>query len=137
MWKKDAQSCLSEKEWRNIMVKIAIARDGSQVSGHFGHCEAYALYQAEGEIISHIGDLKSPEHEPGKLPLFLASHGVNLIIAGGMGQRAVDLFHENDIEVILGVSGPVEKTARDYHAGCLVDSGSICSEHQHQCAGHE
>ena len=96
-----------------------------------------ALYQADELIIGHIGDLKSPEHEPGKLPPFLASHGVNIIIAGGMGQRAVDLFHENGIEVILGVSGSVDKAAQDYHSGNLVNSGSICSEHQHQCAEHE
>ena len=118
-------------------LKIAIAREGSQVSGHFGHCESYALYQAGDAMISHIGDLKSPAHEPGKLPPFLASHGVNVIIAGGMGQRAVDLFHENGIEVILGVSGAVDIAAQDFHAGRLVDSGSICSEHQHQCAEHE
>lgn len=116
-------------------VKIAIARDGSDVSGHFGHCEAYALYLAENSVIGHIEDLKSPGHEPGKLPPFLASHGVNLIIAGGMGQRAVDLFHENGIDVILGVKGAVDKAAQDYLAGTLVSGGSICAEHQ--CSGHE
>lgn len=115
-------------------MKIAIARDGFNVSGHFGHCEAYALYQADNSIISHIGDLESPGHEPGKLPPFLASHGVNLIIAGGMGQRAVDLFHENGIEVILGVSGAVDKAAQDYHSGTIVGGGSICAEHE--CTGH-
>ena len=118
-------------------MNIIVSRGVSEVSGHFGHCEAYALYQADESLIGHIGDLKSPEHEPGKLPPFLASHGVNLIIAGGMGQRAVDLFHENGIEVILGVSGSVDKAAQDYHSGNLVNSGSICSEHQHQCSEHE
>jgi len=118
-------------------LKIAIAREGSEVSGHFGHCQAYALYQVDNSVISHIEDLQSPVHEPGKLPPFFASHGVNLIIAGGIGQRAVDLFHQNGIEVILGVSGAVDKAAQDYFEGRLVNSGSICSEHQHQCAEHE
>ncbi|MFH0968144.1 MAG: NifB/NifX family molybdenum-iron cluster-binding protein [Methanobacteriota archaeon] len=137
IWKKNTQPHRSENKRRRIILKIAIARDGSQVSGHFGHCESYALFEAENSEIRHIEDLKSPAHEPGKLPPFLASHGVNLIIAGGMGQRAVDLFHENGIEVILGVSGSIDKAAHDYLAGSLVDSGSICSEHQHQCAEHE
>lgn len=118
-------------------LKIAIAREGSEVSGHFGHCQAYAIYEADNATIAHIEDLQSPAHEPGKLPPFLASHGVNLIIAGGMGQRAVDLFTDNKIEVILGVSGMVDKAAQDYYEGRLVNSGSICSEHQHQCAEHE
>ncbi len=116
-------------------MKIAIARDGSEVSGHFGHCEAYALYQADDSMIRHIGDLDSPGHEPGMLPPFLASHGVNIIVAGGMGQRAVNLFHENGIEVILGVSGSVDKAAQDYQSGLLVPGGgSICTEHT--CNGH-
>lgn len=131
----EAASVRNSEEENNL--KIAIAREGSEVSGHFGHCEAYAIYEANEAIIGHIEDLQSPVHEPGKLPPFLASHGVNLIIAGGMGQRAVDLFHDNGIEVILGVSGAVDKAAQDYHAGRLVDSGSICSEHQHQCADHD
>lgn len=118
-------------------MKIAIARDGSQVSGHFGHCESYALYEAGDSMISHTGELESPGHEPGKLPPFLASHGIKVIIAGGMGQRAVDLFHENGIEVILGVSGSVDMAAQDYLFGRIAPgSGSICSEHQHQCGGH-
>jgi len=117
-------------------LKIAIARDGPNVSGHFGHCEAYAIYQLENSIIYHAGDLMSPGHEPGKLPPFLASHGVNLIIAGGMGQRAVDLFHSNGIDVILGVSGAVDVAAQDYLSGRIVPGGgSICAEHQ--CTGHE
>ncbi len=121
-----------------INLKIAIARDGLQVSGHFGHCEAYAIYQKDGSVIGHIEDLESPAHEPGKLPPFLASHGVNVIIAGGMGQRAVDLFHENGIDVILGVSGAVDKAAQDFLFGRIQPGGgSICSEHQHQCAEHE
>jgi predicted Fe-Mo cluster-binding NifX family protein len=62
-----------------INLKLAIAQDGSDVSGHFGHCEAYAIYQADNSMIRHIEDLESPGHEPGKLPPFLASHGVNLI----------------------------------------------------------
>jgi predicted Fe-Mo cluster-binding NifX family protein len=87
-------------------------------------------------MISHVEDIKSPGHEPGKLPPFLASHGVNIIIAGGMGGRAVDLFHENGIEVILGVSGAVDKAAQDYLSGRIVPGGgSICAEHK--CTGHE
>lgn len=120
------------------MKKIAIARDGTTVSGHFGHCESYAIYHADDSIITHAGELEAPPHQPGLLPPYLASNGVNVIIAGGMGQRAVDLFHENGIEVIIGVSGSVDKAAQDYHAGLLLPGGgSVCSEHQHQCAGHE
>lgn len=117
-------------------MKIAIACDGKEVSAHFGHCEEYALYEATDSIIAYTKTLKSPGHEPGKLPVFLAENGVNLVIAGGMGARAVQLFQDYGISVILGMSGPVDLAAQNYITGNLKSSGSICSHHDHECSGH-
>lgn len=36
-------------------------------------------------------------HKPGFLPNFLADRGVEVIISGGMGGRAIDLFNERNI----------------------------------------
>jgi predicted Fe-Mo cluster-binding NifX family protein len=117
-------------------MRIAIAQDGNQVSGHFGHCEAYAIFDVEGSIIYRRDDLLSPGHKPGQLPIFLAGHGVNLVIAGGMGPRAVDLFHENGIEVLLGISGNVDYVAQDYIAGRLSPGESSCHhEDGEECDG--
>ncbi len=121
---------------RYMVEKVAIARDGSMVSGHFGHCEDYALYTVSDSMISHTGYIPNPGHEPGKLPPYLASHGVNTIIAGGMGQRAIDLFHEQGIEVILGASGSIDLIAQEYFSGKLKNAGSACSNHDHTCSGH-
>ncbi|NLV26738.1 MAG: dinitrogenase iron-molybdenum cofactor [Methanomicrobiales archaeon] len=117
-------------------MKIAIACDGKEVSGHFGHCEGYAIYDATDSVIAFSETLQSPGHEPGRLPVFLAEHGVNLIIAGGMGARAVQLFNDNNIEVILGVGGPVDVAAQDFIAGRLKSTGSVCNHHDHECSGH-
>ena len=43
-----------------------------------------------------------PPHEPGLLPRWLAEKGANIIIAGGMGKRAQDLFTEQGIKVVTG-----------------------------------
>jgi predicted Fe-Mo cluster-binding NifX family protein len=117
-------------------MKIAIACDGKDVSAHFGHCEGYAIYDATNSVIAYSETLQSPGHEPGRLPVFLAEHGVNLIIAGGMGARAVQIFNDNNIEVILGVTGPVDAAAQDFIAGKLKSTGSVCTHHDHECAGH-
>jgi len=117
-------------------MKVAIACDGKDVSGHFGHCEGYAIYDATDSVIAYSGTLESPGHEPGKLPVFLAEHGVNLIIAGGMGARAVQIFNDNNIEVILGASGSVDAAAQDFIAGKLKSTGSICTQHDHECSEH-
>ena len=108
------------------IMRIAIAQDGNKVSEHFGHCEQYAIFDVEDSIIYRKDDLPSPGHEPGRLPVFLAEHGVNLIIAGGMGPRAVDIFHENGIDVLLGISGNVDYVAQDYIAGRLSPGKSSC-----------
>lgn len=117
--------------------KIAIAQDGSLVSQHFGHCMSYALFNLEDGKMTRLPDLENPGHEPGKLPRLLATEGVNVIIAGGMGPRAIDLFEENGIEVILGVSGDLGLAAEAYANGTLNAGTSACSHDDHACGGEE
>ncbi|WP_298667160.1 NifB/NifX family molybdenum-iron cluster-binding protein [uncultured Methanofollis sp.] len=119
-------------------MKLAIALDGNFVSGHFGHCEAYALFDVKDGAVSRLPDLANPGHEPGFLPRYLAEHDVNAVVAGGMGPRAVDLFCQNGIEVFLGASGPVEDVAAAYAAGKLVPGESSCThgtEEHENCKG--
>jgi len=118
-------------------VKIAIAMDGTRVSAHFGHCEKYAIFNANDGMISRGEDLDSPGHEPGKLPRFLAEQNVELIIAGGMGPRAIDLFCQNGIEVILGASGDVDAVAEAYIRGDLTTGESTCHHGPEDECGHD
>ncbi|MDO8841099.1 NifB/NifX family molybdenum-iron cluster-binding protein [Methanocalculus sp.] len=118
-------------------MKIGIAMDGTRVSEHFGHCQKYAIFNAENSMIIRAEDLDSPGHEPGKLPRFLAEHGVNLVIAGGMGPRAIDLFHENGIDVILGVAGDVDFVAQEYIRGNLTPGESTCHHGSEEECGSE
>jgi predicted Fe-Mo cluster-binding NifX family protein len=117
--------------------KIAIAQDGSLVSQHFGHCMSYALFNLEDGKMTRLPDLENPGHEPGKLPRLLAAEGVNIVIAGGMGPRAIDLFEENGIQVILGVSGDLGRAAEAFANGTLTAGTSSCSHDDHACGGEE
>ena len=107
-------------------MKLAIALDGENVSQHFGHCDQYAIFHIDGSNAIHHENLKSPKHEPGKLPVFLAEHKVNMVIAGGMGPKAVELFNERGIKVILGVSGTVDLVAKQFAEGLLKPGESSC-----------
>lgn len=119
-------------------MKVAIAKDGDMVSEHFGHCTEYALFVIENSKITSRENLVSPGHEPGKLPGFLAGHKVTHVLAGGMGPRAVDLFCENNIEVFIGVHGPIETVIKDFLAGNIAQGESSCThgEEGHECSGH-
>ncbi|WP_129599719.1 NifB/NifX family molybdenum-iron cluster-binding protein [Anaerophilus nitritogenes] len=119
-------------------MKIAIAKEGNFVSGHFGHCEGFEVFDVENKEIKESKFIENPGHRPGFLPVFLAEKGVNVIIAGGMGATAQDLFKENKIEVIVGVEGTLEDAINAYINGKLQSTGSVCTEHEHagECEEH-
>jgi predicted Fe-Mo cluster-binding NifX family protein len=113
------------------MLKIAIASEGNQVTGHFGHCESFLIFNVEeGKIISEES-LPNPGHRPGFLPNYLADNGVNVIISGGMGGGAVDIFNSRNVQVVLGATGDAKAAAESYLKGDLVSTGSICHDHAH------
>lgn len=115
-------------------MKIAIASEGKQVSGHFGHCEGFTIYEIEKAQVVNKNFVENPGHRPGYLPLFLKEKDIDVIIAGGMGETAQQLFGENDMEVIVGVQGFCDKIIDQYIEGNVKSTGSICREHQHE--GH-
>lgn len=125
-------------------MKIAIATDGQSVSQHFGHCEGFTIYNYNQEskqnsrVVQNKEFIPNPGHQPGFLPNFLNEQGVKVIIAGGMGDGAVRIFNEKNIEVITGASGNVDVVLDEYLSGKLKSAGSICHEHQHSdsCGGH-
>jgi predicted Fe-Mo cluster-binding NifX family protein len=112
-------------------MKIAVASEGKMVTEHFGHCEGFTIFDAEKNQIKNKQFIPNPGHRPGFLPVFLHDKGVKVIISGGMGGGAVDIFNEKGIEVIIGASGEAEKAVNDYLQGKLESTGSICHEHQH------
>ena len=75
-------------------IKIAIPLAEGKLCMHFGHCETFALIDVDLEQRKIIGrvDLTPPPHEPGVIPKWVAAQGAGLILAGGMGQRAQDIF---------------------------------------------
>ena len=73
-------------------MRFAIPTHNRELTAHFGHCENFAILTTEnGEIIDEEF-IDPPVHQPGVYPKFLADNGVNVIIAGGMGQKAQDLL---------------------------------------------
>ncbi|MCD6366872.1 MAG: ATPase, partial [Bacteroidales bacterium] len=68
-----------------------------------------------------------PAHEPGVLPNWLHEMGVNVVIGGGMGNRAQDLFHQNCIDVYYGVTiADPDTVIETYLAGDLESGVNLC-----------
>lgn len=120
---------LIKKVWnkQEIKMKIAVPTAEGKLAMHFGHCEKFAVVDVEdGEIIKKE-EVIPPPHEPGVLPKWLRELGVNVIIAGGMGVRAQDLFKINNIEVNIGAPAEsVEQLVYAYLKGELVTGDNVC-----------
>jgi len=110
-------------------MKIAIPLANGRLSMHFGHCEQFALVEADAQS-GKILDTKlitPPPHEPGVLPRWLHEQGADAIIAGGMGQRAQQLFVQNGIQVVVGAACEDPQTlASAYLAGTLQSGANLC-----------
>lgn len=113
------------------MMRIAVASDNEMVTEHFGHCERFILFDAENDKVEKSETIANPGHRPGFLPNFLADRGVNVIISGGMGGGAVDIFNQRNIEVIVGARGNARDAVEAYLKGSLKSTGTICHQHQH------
>lgn len=119
-------------------MKIAVASEKQMVSEHFGHCESFTIFEAENKQILKSETITSPGHKPGFLPNFLINLGVNVIISGGMGGGAIEIFNKKGIEVITGATGEAKAAVEQFLQGGLQSTGSVCREHQHhdECGGH-
>lgn len=120
-------------------MKIAVASENELITGHFGHCANFNVYDVENnKIVAHVS-VPNPGHKPGFLPNFLHDLGVNVIISGGMGGAAVQIFNSHNIEVVIGTRGSAIDAVEQYLRGELESTGSICHEHAHEgdCGDHQ
>ncbi|MFR1833554.1 MAG: NifB/NifX family molybdenum-iron cluster-binding protein [Lachnospiraceae bacterium] len=119
-------------------MKIAVSCSKSQIWPHFGHCENFMIYEVKDGAVKSEQSVPNPGHRPGFLPNFLADMGVEVMIAGGMGGGAVDIFNERGVEVVLGAQGDARTAVESYLRGELKSTGSICHEHEHahECGKH-
>lgn len=112
-------------------MKIAIPIVNGVLCPHFGQCQQFAVIEVNPETKSIIKSetLTPPPHEPGSFPSWLGQLGCNLIISGGMGGRAVSLFEQNGIEVIIGASSiEPEEIVTTYLNGDLSSGENLCGE---------
>ena len=113
----------------NNKMKIAIPLAEGKLAMHFGHCEQFALIDVDmkNKTIIQRQDLTPPPHEPGVIPRWVGQQGATLILAGGMGQRAQDLFTEQKICVMVGMpSETPEKLVECLLNGTLKAGINVC-----------
>lgn len=126
------------------MARVAISaesKDGldSAVSSHFGRCPYYVLVDLDGREVQAVDVLENPyynRHVPGMVPQFIHSQGVNVMLTGGMGGRAIALFDQLGIEAVTGAQGTVREALEAYLGGEL-QGAEACRDHGDRDRGHE
>ena len=108
-------------------MKFAIPFAEGKLAVHFGHSQAFALVEVEEKQIKNTEYLVPPPHEPGVLPKWLSDLGADIIIAGGMGHRAISLFDQYGIKVITGApEADPESLVTRYLDDSLVVGENVC-----------
>ncbi len=115
-------------------MRIAIPHDNGRLHGHFGGCREFALVQVDPEkkVALRTEILPAPEHQPGVFPRWLREQGVEVVIAGGIGRRALEIFAHHGITVRAGMpDARVEVLVAAFLSGQLLSSPQGCEHHGH------
>jgi predicted Fe-Mo cluster-binding NifX family protein len=120
-------------------MKIALPSRQSQIDEHFGHCEYFTVFTVDEkksivsqEIVSSPAGCGCRSNIAGTLKQM----GVTLMLAGNMGQGAVNVLGSVGIEVVRGCSGDVKEVMLTWLSGNLSDSGVACELHENGCHEH-
>lgn len=118
--------------------KIAFPMSGGKLSAHFGHCEQFVIVTlVDKEIVKE--ELKTPPgHVHGAYPKFLVGENVDVVIAGGIGQSAINILQQNGVKVLSGVAiSDLQSMVKDYVNNSLDMTGEGCNHKDHHEHSHQ
>jgi len=125
--KAPEQAASANKNQGDSRMRYAIPTADGLLSAHFGHADQFTFVDVKDGAIQDIQTVKPPPHAPGVLPAWCKEHGVDIVIAGGMGSRAQSLFAEQGIQTIVGApSEPADELVRKHLAGALATGTNVC-----------
>jgi ATP-binding protein involved in chromosome partitioning len=120
-------------------MKIAIPVEDGRLHGHFGGCRQFALVEVDPDkkVTLRTDMVSAPDHRPGLFPRWLREQGVQVVIAGGIGWRALANFAHHGITVRAGTPGAtVEQLVSAYLNGELTLTPDGCGHHGHDHDHH-
>ena len=120
-----------------MKIAVPVKADG-QIDNHFGHCESYKVFAVtEENNVTEVDEIKSTQVCGCKSNIagVLASNGVSVLLAGGIGNGAINVLRKAGINVIRGCEGKASEIVKQYAAGRIIDSGEVCHQHDegHVC----
>jgi len=110
-------------------MRYAIPTADGMLAMHFGHVDQFTFVDTEDGKIQSTRSAAPPGHAPGVLPAWLKENGVDVIIAGGMGQRAQGLFASHGIQVLVGAPAEAPESLVQRHLEGALETGENICDH--------
>lgn len=110
-------------------MRVAIPVSKGVLSQHFGDSPEFALVDVDRDngVILKQTKVPAPPHQPGLLPKWLAEKGVNLVMTCGIGNKAMKVFENKGIGVVVGCSPEEPETiVKEYLARELTTKENPC-----------
>ena len=112
-------------------MRVAVASTGGRVARHFGRCEEFVIAEVEGGSFRVVERVRNPGPDPsGSLPRLLKRKGVELVVTGGIGEKAKRWLSELGISVIEGATEEVGEALSLLSEGRLEGGKGLCD---HSC----
>ena len=120
-------------------MRIAVSSEQNQglesvAAHHFGRCPYYVIVDVDDHNITAVESIANPyyqAHRPGQVPAFIRDQGVDMMVAGGMGRRAIARFQQYGIEAYTGAAGTVRRALEQALGGQLEEAEPCASHDNH------
>lgn len=116
-------------------MRIAIPVEEGRLCTHFGHCTQFAIVDCDtaSRTVQEVRNVTPPPHATGVFPKWLRDQGVNMVITGGMGEKARKMFEGYGILVLQGIaSDDPEEVVKAYLEGSLKAGENGCDHSGHE-----
>jgi len=115
-------------------MRVAVAVDGTDVAWHLGHCEGYLIADvADGQVVEPRR-VERPNTQTCGTPALLRAHGVECVVAGGVGYKAAQRCADAGIGVVTGVEGDAIEALARLAAGTITPGDNRCAQGGTACA---
>ena len=120
-----------------MRIAVSYDRESGEVFRHFGHTEAFKLYDVENGQVVRALVIAAPEQGHDALAGFLAEMRANALICGDIGGGARAALEDVGVILYGGVAGDADTAVNAFLHGTLGDDPDVHCHHHGEGAGHD
>jgi predicted Fe-Mo cluster-binding NifX family protein len=100
---------------------------------HFGRAPTFTIVDLDSGVTKVLPNVSEHMGGTGLPTETIFAEGVQVMIVGGLGPKAVSAFNQAGVAVFVGAAGTVNDAVDDWQAKMLApaDLDNACRDHQH------